>query len=71
MVEDYSLVSFVPLNVQDKESMVAVLKQVDKANGYCFGVNEERNIQRMLSSAVGADFDFFKSAAIHEKYMSP
>jgi len=71
VIEDYSLVSFVPLNVQDKESMVAVLKQVDKANGYCFGVNEERNIQRMLSSAVGADFDFFKSAAVHEKYMSP
>jgi len=71
VIEDYSLVSFVPLNVQDKESMVNVLKEVDKANGYCFGTKEERNIQRMLSSAVGAEFDFFKSATVHEKYMTP
>ena len=69
MVEDYSLVSFTPLNVQDKESMLNVLKQVDKANGCCFGNVEERNIQMLLSTAVGADFEFFKSATIHEKYL--
>ena len=49
--------------------MVHVLKQVDKANGCCFGDVEERNIQMMLSTAVGADFEFFKSAAIHERYL--
>lgn len=69
MIEDYSLVSFVPLNVQDKESMLSVLKQVDKANGCCFGTNEERSIQKLLSSAVGADFEYFKSATVHEKYI--
>nr|CAB3250617.1 GPN-loop GTPase 2 [Phallusia mammillata] len=71
VIEDYSLVSFVPLHVEEKESMLAVLKQVDKANGYCYGDIEERNIQKLLSVAVGADFDYFRSASIHEKYMSP
>lgn len=85
VIQDYSLVSFVPLNVQvrahfctcnelyadlwhdfltvviplkDKESMTQVLRTVDKANGYCFGDLEERNLQAMMSAAVGADFQF-------------
>ncbi|MGH0183936.1 UNVERIFIED_CONTAM: hypothetical protein FKN15_013371 [Acipenser sinensis] len=58
LIEDYSLVSFVPLNVQDKESMVQVMKVVDKANGYCFGDLEERSMEAMMSAAVGADFHF-------------
>lgn len=87
VIQDYGLVSFVPLNVQvsalflfisplsqavanrhwicslilflqDKESMMNVLRTVDKANGYCFGDFEERNLQAMMSAAVGADFQF-------------
>ena len=46
------------LNLQDKESMTQVLRTVDKANGYCFGDLEERNLQAMMSAAVGADFQF-------------
>ena len=38
--------------------MVQVLRTVDKANGYCFGDLEERNLQAMMSTAVGADFQF-------------
>lgn len=38
--------------------MLQVLKAVDKANGYCFGDMEERNLQAMMSAAVGADFQF-------------
>lgn len=38
--------------------MVQVLRTVDKANGYCFGDLEERNLQAMMSAAVGADFQF-------------
>lgn len=70
VIEDYGLVSFVPLNVQEKQSMLNVVRQVDNANGYCFGDVEERDIQRMLSTAVGADFQYFKSASSHEKYIS-
>uniref|UniRef100_H2ZDU9 GPN-loop GTPase 2 n=1 Tax=Ciona savignyi TaxID=51511 RepID=H2ZDU9_CIOSA len=70
VIEDYSLVSFSTLDVQDKESMLNLLKEIDKANGCCFGTVEERNIQKLLSTAVGADFQFYKSGAGHEKYMS-
>ncbi|KAI2655085.1 GPN-loop GTPase 2 [Labeo rohita] len=52
VIQDYSLVSFVPLNVQDKESMTQVLRTVDKANGYCFGDLEERNLQAMITLSV-------------------
>lgn len=38
--------------------MIRVLRAVDKANGYCFGDLEERNLQAMMSAAVGADFHF-------------
>lgn len=46
------------ISLQDKESMMQVLRTVDKANGYCFGDLEERNLQVMMSAAVGADFQF-------------
>lgn len=38
--------------------MIQVLRAVDKANGCCFGNLEERNLQAMMSAAVGADFQF-------------
>ncbi|KAK6474209.1 GPN-loop GTPase 2-like [Huso huso] len=69
LIEDYSLVSFVPLNVQDKESMVQVMKVVDKANGYCFGDLEERSMEAMMSAAVGADFHFASTLAVQDKYL--
>uniref|UniRef100_A0A7S1I577 GPN-loop GTPase 2 n=1 Tax=Eutreptiella gymnastica TaxID=73025 RepID=A0A7S1I577_9EUGL len=36
VVEDFSLVSFHTLDIQQKESVAAVLKSVDKANGFAF-----------------------------------
>uniref|UniRef100_A0A2K5ERQ0 GPN-loop GTPase 2 n=1 Tax=Aotus nancymaae TaxID=37293 RepID=A0A2K5ERQ0_AOTNA len=49
LIEDYSL---------DKESIQRVLQAVDKANGYCFGAQEQRSLEAMMSAAVGADFHF-------------
>ena len=37
LVEDFNLVGFVTLNVEDKQSMTELLKLIDKAYGYCFG----------------------------------
>ncbi|XP_051892379.1 GPN-loop GTPase 2 [Pristis pectinata] len=68
VIQDYSLVSFIPLNVQDKETMKHVMKAVDKANGYCFGNSEQRTLEAMMSAAVGADFYFTKSMDAQEKY---
>ncbi|XP_068426186.1 GPN-loop GTPase 2 [Clinocottus analis] len=69
VIQDYSLVSFVPLSVQDKESMIQVLRAVDKANGFCFGDLEERNLQAMMSAAVGADFQFDSTLGVEERYV--
>ncbi|XP_043573403.1 GPN-loop GTPase 2 isoform X1 [Chiloscyllium plagiosum] len=69
VIEDYSLVSFIPLNVQDKETMKHVMRAVDKANGYCFGDSEQRTLEAMMSAAVGADFQFTMSMDAQEKYV--
>ncbi|XP_060065537.1 GPN-loop GTPase 2-like [Ylistrum balloti] len=69
IIEEYSLVSFVTLNVQEKESMLRVMKVVDKANGYLFGDLEERDLQSLMSCAVGAEFEYEKIKDVREKYM--
>lgn len=71
LIEDYSLVSFIPLNIQDKDSIQRVLQAVDKANGYCFGVQEQRSLEALMSAAVGADFHFSSTLGIQEKYLAP
>lgn len=71
LVEDYGLVSFKTLDVQSKESMYQVVKSIDQANGYVFGGLEDNkgNFSQLMSSAVGTDFEFFRTAAVQEKYM--
>ncbi|RDD39224.1 GPN-loop GTPase 2 [Trichoplax sp. H2] len=59
LIENYSLVWFATLNIQDKESVANVVKIIDKANGYIFN-KADHNIAALMSSAVGADFDYFK-----------
>jgi len=68
IIEDYSLVSFFPLNINDKESALNILRQADKASGYVFGDLEERNLQKLMSSAIGADFEYKKLGLVREKY---
>ena len=36
MVEDYGLLNFTPLAIEDKESVQHVLSLIDKANGHVF-----------------------------------
>ena len=50
--------------------MLRVMQVVDKANGYVFGDLEERNLQSLLSCAVGAEFEYEKIRLVQEKYMS-
>ena len=71
LVQDYGLVTFIPLNVDSKEMMLNVRNAIDKANGYCFGSTvEERNIQSLMSSAFGkSDFEYAKTQEVREKYM--
>lgn len=55
MVEDYSLVTFQPLDVKNRDSLLRLKNTIDKANGYVYGAAEERSINAMLACAVGAE----------------
>lgn len=69
LVQDYGLVSFTPLNVLDKQTMLRVARQVDKANGCAFGSGEERSVQSLLACAVGAEFQDDAVGATAERYL--
>ena len=40
LVEDFGLVGFGAVAVDDSETMARALRSIDKANGYCFGATE-------------------------------
>ena len=40
--------------------MFEVMKMVDKASGYVYGKGEKTSLSALMSTAVGAEFDFFK-----------
>lgn len=72
VIEDYSLVSYLTLNVQDRLSMEKVINTVDKANGFLFGhVTNDELSQRtnLMSNAYGVEqFEYEKTAKIRENY---
>jgi len=43
LVEEFALVSYTPLAVEDKKSMMTLLHQIDRAGGYAFGKAEGAN----------------------------
>lgn len=55
MVEDYSLVSFQPLDCNSDASLLRLKNIIDKANGYVYGSAEEKNVNTLLACAVGAE----------------
>lgn len=68
LIEDYSLVSFIALDVSNKALLLNVKNAVDKANGYIFGKNEPQDIQTLLACAVGAVSETERTAHL-EAYM--
>lgn len=68
LIEDYSLVSFLPLNIKDKKMIVKVKNACDKANGYVYGSGEERNVQALLASAVGAETEQERTGFLRDMY---
>jgi len=70
LINDYSLVNFLPVTVKSKERMLAASQVIDKANGYVFGSGEERNMRAMMGSALGgADFEWAKTGHLRTEYM--
>lgn len=68
LVEDYSLVNFLPLDASNKALLLQVKNAIDKANGYIFGGNEPQNVQTLLACAVGAVSESEKTSSI-DSYM--
>ena len=84
MVEEFSLLSFLPLSILDAESVGRVVARVDKCNGYVFlnkGNNNDgakisdggrnNNMQSMFSSAIVADSEWASGVLndVQEKYL--
>lgn len=85
VVEDFGLLSFLPLAIQDAESVGRVVARVDKCNGYVFvrenggdskmnhGDGAENNVkmQDMFSSAMVADSEWAPGVLsdVQEKYL--
>lgn len=70
MVEDYSLVSFQPLDANKTESLVRLYKLIDKANGFAFSSSEEQNVNSMLACAVGAESGGTKAQQDYDPYLN-
>jgi hypothetical protein len=84
VIEDFGLLSFLPLSIQDAESVGRVVARVDKCNGYVFikgldeannnnssGSSKNSNMQDMFSSAMVADSEWATGvlADVQEKYL--
>ena len=39
--------------------MLSLVKLIDKAGGYIFGIKSQDDMSSLMSCAVGADFDYF------------
>jgi len=69
LVQNYSLVSFVPLSVDNKQRMMNVKNAIDKANGFTFGPEEERGMKQLLAYSADSNFEYAKTADIREDIM--
>eukprot|EP00922_Rhytidocystis_sp_ex-Travisia-forbesii_P043360 GHVS01064688.1.p1 GENE.GHVS01064688.1~~GHVS01064688.1.p1 ORF type:complete len:320 (+),score=50.16 GHVS01064688.1:45-1004(+) len=68
LVEDYNLIAFRPLDVQDKESVLAILKEIDNANGFSLGsVNADLSLFDVAISSTDTLGD--KWGLLHERYI--
>lgn len=70
MVENYSLVSFQPLDANSTESIARLYKLIDKVNGYAFGVGEEKNVNSMLMCTYQAENSKIKSLNDYDPYVN-
>ncbi|XP_055331049.1 GPN-loop GTPase 2-like [Paramacrobiotus metropolitanus] len=71
VVQGYSLVSFVPIAVQDRESLYNLVKMLDKAVGYSMSELEERQVRQTMANlpANAGEFDYGLISNMEEKYI--
>lgn len=69
VIQDFGLVSFIPLNIQDKESVWEVVKAVDRANGHAYSGMTSTARPPSLDFTTDDDFGV-RIAAVQEKYIT-
>ena len=67
IIEDFGLVSFIPLDITSSESVGLVLANIDKSNGYVYGLSEMKEYERSGGEGEGSLSHLFKCAAIAER----
>eukprot|EP00249_Psilotum_nudum_P009153 c21740_g1_i3 orf=390-1070(+) len=68
LIEDFSLVSFTTLDIQDKQSVANLVKLIDKTNGYIFASIEGDVNEFAKIAARSLDWDN-SVEAVQERYM--
>ena len=75
LIDDFGLVSFETLNIQDAASVGRVLSKIDKSNGYVFGASESKidaqaKYASSLFQAISTDTEMFaeRTLLVQEKY---
>jgi GTPase SAR1 family protein len=66
VVEDFGLLSFLPLDISNAESVGRVLARIDKCNGYVF-TSEKNATQDIFQCAVQSDSNYETIADIQER----
>lgn len=69
-IESYSLVSFLPLDINNNRTVIRAMRLIDKANGFhLVDIETEEQMERVFRDIEQADFDYFKYGEESEKYM--
>jgi hypothetical protein len=67
LVEDYGLVSFHPLAVQDKEMMLRLASEIDRANGFVYSSLKDQSIMEQVTQVDGWNDLWVQQ--VEEKYL--
>ncbi|KAK9217422.1 hypothetical protein WN943_006049 [Citrus x changshan-huyou] len=65
VIEDYSLVNFSTLDIQDKESVAKLVKLIDKSNGYIFAGMDASAVEFSKIAVRDVDWDYFRYPSFH------
>lgn len=69
LIEDFGLLSYTVLAIEDKTSMINLLSTIDKANGYCFGTNELGGDSIWTDAVRQSGMGFMEDIDIHERWI--
>lgn len=69
LIEDFGLLSFSVLAIEDKTSMINLLSLIDKSNGYCFGTNELGGDSIWTDAVRQSGMGFMEDIDIQERWI--